>query len=625
MKTKSFLVFMLALGFFVAGFGVLVQAADCPKIADQKDLNPLILKNADMPDPEAVKSATCGGITAATLIARPRTLNPVTTNDTPSTDIIFHMFDTLTGGTVDEPTGFMAEAFEVKKVGSTGESVTYTLRKGVKFSDGTPITAEDVRFTVENLIFPKDIVNSARDGYACGDGKLPTVKVDAANKITFTCAVTRRGLVTFMDPGFVLNKKRVLELVPNVEKSPKDFNSALGLNTPIDKFRGLGTGPFILTKIDPSNIAEFVRNPFYWNADEKGNQLPYLNGNRILIAPVQGNEIALAQFRNGQTDWINPRPEDIAVLQSDKAQKGFQVNDDIDGATPAGGTAFWVMSWTTKSPALRAVFKAKEFRQAMSHITDRATIKKNIQLGLATETAWHLNPASSFYIERQGQTKEILDRAEKAKFNYSLDKANALLDKLGLVKGADGIRTIPANFQGQGNPAGKVEFTLNTNVGNTVREEIIKLIATEGRKVGVNVKAEPKDFAALVDQLLIGDYEAIMIGLTGGIIPDTGLNVYTCEGNLHMWNVDCPKNPTEFEKKLDELYFKGAAATKREDAQKIWDEAQLLVGEFQPLVHITIGNALYAHRTDTLKNHGRDTRWFNVGVYFCTNGKCRGG
>jgi peptide/nickel transport system substrate-binding protein len=600
-------------------------AADCPKISAQTGLNPLVTKNADMPSPDEAKNATCGGFAATTIIARPRTLNPITSTDNVSTTVISYIYDSLTGGPADQPTPFLAEAFEVKSLGTQGQSVTFTIRKGVKFANGDPVTAEDVRFTVENLIFPTDIANSIRDVYTCGDGKLPTVKVDAVDKITFSCAVTVRTFVATMDPGFVLNKKVVLSLVPNVERSPKDFNTALGLATPLDRMRGIGTGTYILSRVDASSSAEFTRNPNYWGTDEKGNQLPYLNGYRLLFAPTQGQEIGLAQFRNGQTDYFGPRPEDIAVLQSDRASKGFQVNDDIDGGTAAGGTTFWAMSWTTKNPALRAVFNSKDFRQAMSQITDRATMKKNILLGLGTETYSHLNHNSAFFIERQGQGKAVLDDWEKrGKYGFDLTKANATLDKLGLAKGADGFRTIPANFQGRGNPAGKLEFILNTNVGNTLREEMIKQIASDARKVGVNIRAEPKDFAALVDQLVIGDYEAILIGLTGGIVPEGGLNVYTCEGNLHFYNVDCLKNPSEFEKKTDELYLKGAASLKNEEAAKIWDEVQILIGENQPLIHTAQGNALFAYRTDVLKNHAR-TPLANQQFVYCVNGKCRGG
>ncbi|MBI1743780.1 CHRD domain-containing protein [Candidatus Acetothermia bacterium] len=514
---------------------------------------------------------------------------------------------------------------QANPIPSGGQAVTFTIRKGVKFSNGDPVTAEDVRFTYENLIFPKDIATSTRDVIACGDSKLPTIRVEASNKITFTCARARSHFVGIMGSIVIFNKKKVLELVPNVERSPKDFNTALGLTTPLDKLVGIGTSNYILTKLDPNAVAEYKRNPFFWETDEKGNQLPYLDGIRILFAPTQGQEIALAQFRNGQTDFVRPRSEDIAVLQSDKASKNFPVNDDIDSGMAVFGTTFWVVSWTTKNPTLRALFNSREFRQAMSMITDRATIKKNILLGLGVEQYSHIPVNSQFFIERLGQDLNVLNRWEQtAKFPFAPRKADELLDKVGLVKGPDGIRIVPANFQGRGNPAGKLEFTLNTNVGNTIREEMIKQIAGDARKIGVKIKPEPMDFQAEVDKLNAGDYEAILIGLTSSSAPEVGVNVYLCDGNLHFWNVDCPKNATESEKQIDALYRQASATLDVEEQRKLFDDAQIMFGADQPLIHIVEGNSLFAYRTDTIKNHGSHPL-DNLDVVYCLNGKCRGG
>jgi hypothetical protein len=179
------------------------------------------------------------GIYATTSIARPRTLNPITLTDTASSLITDRLHDTLLDGPVGAETGAIAEAFEVTPDRKT---VTYTIRKGVKFSDGTPITSEDVRFTFENLIYPKDIATSTRDTLYCAGGKdLPTIKVIDERKISFTCDKPA-AQVPFPTTGFVeiLSKKNILKLVPNVEKSPKDFNNALGVNTKPEDIVGGG-------------------------------------------------------------------------------------------------------------------------------------------------------------------------------------------------------------------------------------------------------------------------------------------------------------------------------------------------------------------------------------------------
>ncbi len=569
------------------------------------------------------------GFYATTIIARPRTLNPITATDTASFAIIDRLHDSLLDGPTGAETGAIAESWEVTPDRKT---VTYTLRRGIKFSDGTPITSEDVRFTLVNLVYPKDIATSTRDTLFCKGGKdLPTARVIDERKISFTCPEAAAN-VPFPFTGYVdiLSKRNILRLAPNVESSPKDFNNVYGVATKPEDL--VGAGLFRLTRLDPNAVAEFAANPNSWRVDEKGNQLPYLRGVRIILAPTQGLELALQQFRNGQTDFAGPRPGDIPLLQSDKAAGRLPVNDDIDSGSAVFGTEFWTLSWTTKNPTLRAAFANKQVRQAFSHATDRASVVKNIRLGLATELYGHVSIPSPYYIERPGQKADVLAKWEQVKRRFDLARAAKILDDLGIKDtNNDGIRDIPANFRNdfgpQTNPAGPFKFTLNTNVGNTLREEQIKLIASDLKKIGVEATPVPMDFAAMVDLLTVGDYEAILVGLTGGAGAASGINVYTCDGNLHFWNVSAGegcKNATAEEKQLDALYRQLADETDEAKLRALADEAQLLFTEHLPYISISVGNGLAAYRLDTIRNHQR-SQFGTLMRLYCKGGRCRGG
>jgi peptide/nickel transport system substrate-binding protein len=190
-----------------------------------------------------------------------------------------------------------------------------------------------------------------------------------------------------------------------------------------------------------------------------------------------------------------------------------------------------ILSWTTKNPTLRAAFANKQVRFAFSHASDRASISEEHPSG-----PWHgdLLPVlgqQPLHIERPGQKADVLAKWEQAKKRFDLKKAAEILDSLGIKDtNGDGIRDIPANFANdfgpQNNPPGPFKFELNTNVGNTLREEMIKLLASDLKKIGIEVTAVPKDFAALTDQLTVGDYEAILIGL-----PDW---VRSCQRDQHL-------------------------------------------------------------------------------------------
>ena len=608
------------------------QAAACLNIRNnQPDLNSLKIPYAAMPDGDKSddshspkKEATCGGTMTYVLNGRPITLNPLLYFDSASYDLIRKMFDTLLGNSLNSYR--MADKIEIKPVGSRGQSVTFTLRAGLKFSNGDPVTAEDVRFTFGNLIYPEEINTSLRDLIACGDGKLPILKVESINAISFICNVAPGNVGIYLGNIPILNKRKVLALVPNVEKSPKAFASALGISTNPPQLEGLGAGPFVMSSSDPATAIEFKRNKFYWASDENDNQLPYLDGIRIVIASGdQAQNVALQKFANAETDWVIPHPnaEDILNLINNNKLKWAPVNEDADTGIPAEGTTFWTFSWTTQGPALRAAFRNQEFRQAMSYLSDREKMKQDDFFSYATVTHFSLNPLSPYHVERDDpkQSSNTRERATKAKFAFDPEKAKVILDKLGVRPGTDGKRVIPANFDGQGNPATRLEFTLVTNQGVRVRESMIDRLIADAARIGITIRKELVTPTELAERLISGDFEAILAGLGGGYTPESSANVFMCQGNLHFYHVNCPRNPTEFEKQVDTLYRAGLAEQDLTKDREIWDEFQILMGLYQPLIYLVQPHLLFLYRVNVLRNHGRAPLAVQDLVY-CVSGRC---
>src|SRR5690606_4451456 len=104
-----------------------------------------------------------------------------------------------------------------------------------------------------------------------------------------------------------------------------------------------------------------------------------------------------------------------------------------------------------------------------------------------------------------------------------------------------------------------VRFNLVTNSGNTERETIGNLLAIDLAELGMDVNFQPMDFNTMVSQLLSGEgWEAIIIGLTGGVEPHGGRNVWHTTGELHMWNVGQESPATEWEARVDEIFELGA-------------------------------------------------------------------
>jgi peptide/nickel transport system substrate-binding protein len=180
------------------------------------------------------------------------------------------------------------------------------------------------------------------------------------------------------------------------------------------------------------------------------------------------------------------------------------------------------------------------------------------------------------------------------RYPYNLEKAREELKKGGFKWNENGELLDAKN--------NKVEFTMVTNAGNNVRESLVNIIASELRELGMTVNSTPIEFNKMVNQLSSEwNFDSVLIGLTGGVEPHQGTNVWMSNGHLHMWNPVQEEPATEWEKRIDELFVKGAAAVDQEKRKKYYDEFQEIVAEKLPVIYTVTPNSLYAVR-DSLKN-----------------------
>jgi len=558
-----------------------------------------------------------GGIMTYTMHADPRTLNPLTLAETSSEIITERLHASLLESPVTtEPEPAVAEAFEISPDGRT---ITFTLRRGIKFSDGTPVTTEDVRFTFERLIFPEEVNTRLRDALRV-NGQLPKITVVDARTIRFTIPEPFVPFLAAVGQPKILPKHKLKDF----DKNPKLFNTAWGVDVGVtNPSEIVGLGPYRLKKLTLGQAVEFERNPFYWKVDPNGTQLPYLDGIRQLIVPERGLDAALENFRNGLTDFLVPRPQDIAVLRRDQLDKKIDINDNIDTEIPRLEHNFWALNWdaplgrNNKGLALRAVFRNKQFRKAMSLATDRRTIIVNFWLGVATPQFSHVGIPTDFFIGRPNVLPpEDFPNFQPSPFGFDLAAAAKILDDLKLIDtDKDGIRNITDAFLTNAKidlskvpPENEreLEFTLETNRGNTIREQEVEHIAATLKQIGVSVKTQKIDFVTLVNKILASEYEAVRIGLTGTPDPALAATVYTCEGALHFWHLSCPTDTIETEKRVDQLYDRGARTPDLNARLPIYDEAQRLIADDVWLIHIAVPNVLLAYRTDRIANTGTD-------------------
>ena len=167
------------------------------------------------------------------------------------------------------------------------------------------------------------------------------------------------------------------------------------------------------------------------------------------------------------------------------------------------------------------------------------------------------------------------------KFEFNPERAAQLLAEIGFrTKNEDGWLV---------DASGRVlEFTLFTNQGNNVREKIAQIFTEDARAIGVKVNFTPIDFNELVRKILnTRDFDAILVGLTGGIEPAFSRNVWELDGALHMWNYG-PEFES-FEILIDKLMKQGATTLDQEKRREIYVQFQKVVAENLPLIYTVAG------------------------------------
>lgn len=498
-----------------------------------------------------------------------KTLNPFTSAEAGSLPTI--MGDASTGLFMQDPTSgefipFMAAAMPT--VSNGGKRFTVKLRPELKFSDGQAITADDWVTTYK--IHTDDKVGSNSYDTFFLAGKPITVKKIDATTLQFDFPTVSASAYSIMSyapwPDHVFG--------PVYTKSGAEGIKAMwGLNT--DPKNIVSPGAWVLSSYQPGQRAVLTKNTYYgqWVKDSAGKPLPYLDTYSVRI--VKDQNAALAAYLSGQIDVYGARNADDLAQIKKAIDAGNLKSVLIPNVSPNSTSSWIVFNWNKASdPNKQKLFRNAKFRQAMSHIANRQAMIQLALGGLGTAVYTSTYPVFKNY-----------QFASTPKFDYDLAAASKLLAEIGYTKkDANGYLV-----DGKGK---ELEFTLSTNSGNTVREQLGSIFRDEAKKVGVKVNFTPIDFNNLVDQLTAkGEnrpFDAILLGLSGGTnIWPYGTNVVPCGTNLHSYN-----NPTngacltQTETQMTKLYYQGDQTLNNAARQKIGERLSKLEGELQPVIYL---------------------------------------
>lgn len=518
-----------------------------------------------------------GSLTASTIGEGPKTFNPFNSKDNISSIMSEIMYDGLltTHPVTGQPIPKLAKSFFIS---DDGKEYTINLRKGIKWSDGKPITADDVVFTWRDIIFAGLGNTSTRDSIII-DGKLPEVEKIDDYTVKFITPKPFSPFIRMLSTPIA--PKHVF--IRAVEKGPEFFETFLSTNTNPKDF--VISGAFKLKEYVPAQRVVYERNPNYYFINKNNEKLPYLDKLIYLIVGDLNNEVL--KFEAKEIDTINLQGSKVARYKAMEANSDYTMHN----LGPDTGTMYLAVNLNNRkndkgdyyvSPKKQIWFQDVNFRRAIDLVVDRKNIVLNIANGIGAPlfTAESLN--------------SIFLNTDLKPYDKNSEEARNLLKKSGFYWDKNG--KLYDKF------SNRVEFDMLTNAGNTEREAIGVMIKQDLEDLGMKVNFKPIEFNSLVNKLVNTlDWDAVIMGFTGSPIePNGGKNVMMSDGTLHVYNMRLPKDKNskryDFEKRVDELFVNGALVTKFEERKKYYDEYQKIIYDEKPFIYIYAPTRIVAIR-----------------------------
>lgn len=429
-----------------------------------------------------------GGSIVVGAISDPKTMQPVISTDTASSGVWqeFYISLTRTNRETGETEPYLAEKYDVS---ADGKTVTYTLRDNLVWSDGTPFTGEDYRYTVEAVMrsaktVRKSQVNLIEGAQDYADGKTDSISGISINGKVITIKLTKVFCPAIAalgggGAGGILPSAKFKSVWDNktTDKSKNIDDNPLNNNPPASM------GPFIYDSFQPGQQVTLVKNPKYF--------LGAPNVDKYIIKTYADQTAIKNALITGEITYSTVNASDFDELTKNTSLTPYRFKS----------LSYNYIGWNEHS-AKAPWLANKSVRQALWYGIDVDSIIKKIVFGLGTKALAH-NPPVSWAYDPAGLTDYKLDTA----------KAKQLLESAGAKMGSDGIYRWT-----DGSP---MKMRIETNQGNNARETIVQVAQEQYKAIGIQIDPVLESFNQLLDRTVPGtDYEGFVIGWSLGADPD---------------------------------------------------------------------------------------------------------
>jgi peptide/nickel transport system substrate-binding protein len=503
-------------------------------------------------------------------------------------------------GTKGEIVPELAESWQISPDRKT---LKVKLRPDLKWSDGQPLTSDDVMFTFQDVYFNDEIPTTARDGFKVGEKQLlPKLNKIDDRTVDFVLPEPFAPFIRSLNAP-ILPKHALLESVKTKDRDGKPkFLSTWDTKTPPQEV--ITNGPYTIESYVPGQRIIYRRNPNYWRKDEKGKPTPHIE--QIVWQILDNSDARMLRFRSGELDMSGLRPEDFALLKQEEKRGKFTIYN----GGPSSGTTFISFNMNKAidskgnpfvDPIKSKWFNNKSFRQAVAYALDRRRIIDQIFRGVGDLQDSPISVQSSYYFGREKGLKV---------YDHNPAKAKELLKSSGFKYNDQG-----ALIDSDGH---RVEFSLLLPAGSKNGQAMATQMQQNLKPLGIKLNLDPVDFNVLVEKINARRWDMYFLSYTGGVEPNNGANMWLSNGSSHDFNQGPrPGQPpiknwqvNDWEKRIDQLMIAGAREFDEKKRQAIYAEFQQLIQEEVPVIHLVNPIALTAIRNKVtgVKFSGLDTR-----------------
>jgi peptide/nickel transport system substrate-binding protein len=458
---------------------------------------------------------------------------------------------------------------------------TLHLRKGHKWSDGQPFTAEDFRYWFEDVAQDKHLSPSGMPISMLPRGEAPHFEVVSETTVRYSWARPNPLFLPDLagpSPLYIYRPSHYLkqfhqkyadkETLDTLVKQAKQRNWAALHNKLDTMYRGdnpdlPSLDPWILKTRPPADRFVYERNPYYYRIDKTGNQLPYID--RVILS-IADSKIIPAKTGAGESDLQARylRFDNYTFLKAAEERNHYRVRLWRTG--PGSQIALYP-NLNVSDDVWRSLVRDLRFRRALSLAVDRHEINQVIYFGLAIEGQNTLLPNSPLFEPRYRSAWGRFDPIE----------ANRLLDLLGLAKGSEGVRQLP-----DGRP---LEIIVENSGESTEQSDVLELVRDSWRRIGVKLFQKPSQLTLFRRRVFSG--EALMS-------VDKGIENGLATAAMSPWEfapttqqqLEWPKWGQYYETKgaageapnlpsairLMQLYEEWLAAVSEEEHTRIWHD-----------------------------------------------------